>query len=78
MSGASSYPAIPPPRPGFTLTFGASAYTIPSTAAMATAREARRGILVFLLLTFALSSVFYYLILSAGALSAGRIDRCPP
>ncbi|MDA2914097.1 CPBP family intramembrane metalloprotease [Acidobacteriia bacterium AH_259_A11_L15] len=53
------------------MTFGASAYTIPSTAAMATAREARRGILVFLLLTFALSSIFYYLILSAGRLSAG-------
>ncbi|MFQ5723772.1 MAG: lysostaphin resistance A-like protein [Terriglobia bacterium] len=33
--------------------------------------ETRRAILVYLVLTFALSSVFYYLILSAGRLSAG-------
>ncbi len=38
---------------------------------MQTAADVRKGILTYLVLTFGLSSIFYYLIISAGTLSAG-------
>lgn len=38
---------------------------------MQTAADVRKGILTYLVLTFGLSSIFYYLIVSAGTLSAG-------